>query len=293
MLPQVEHFSLCRKSSGNTKRRSVKKMSDVNKSESNKISMNFPNKNDKTLLLELQEANETLSDLNEQLTVQLQALQKKLTESESHNQSVKPLLATIRDQQSEITSLNSSLSEMRKQNENLLELAKSEKKLKEENASLQINLNQRNLELEQFKEQLRQTNQYIAVQAEQKQQALQQKNRYISDLEESLAQRSKQLQKINVDLADSFSNVSDKIANFNEVVVSVKKTIYSNWILIGLFSLIVAFSFIKLTSIDKNVQTVSKTVSSTYSAVTKGLYDPNGVSVLKGTQSAIEWATKK
>lgn len=77
----------------------------------------------------------------------LEELQRENEQLKAQQQPLEPLLQTIRQQEQEITRLNSSLIGERRQNEQLLELAKSEKqlheqneKLRNENASLQQSL---------------------------------------------------------------------------------------------------------------------------------------------------------
>lgn len=66
----------------------------------------------------------------------LEELQQENDRLKSQQTAIEPLLQTIRQQEQEITRLNSSLIAERQQNEKLLELAKNEKKLHEENMKL-------------------------------------------------------------------------------------------------------------------------------------------------------------
>lgn len=82
----------------------------------------------------------------ELMILKLEELQKENDRLKASQQPIEPLLQTIRQQEQEITRLNSSLIGERQQNEKLLELAKNEKKLyeenmklKRENGSLQLN----------------------------------------------------------------------------------------------------------------------------------------------------------
>lgn len=78
---------------------------------------------------------EELTD-EERMMNLLEELQKENERLKAQQQSLEPLIQTIRQQEQEITRLNSSLIGERQQNENLLELAKNEKKLHEENEKL-------------------------------------------------------------------------------------------------------------------------------------------------------------
>lgn len=87
----------------------------------------------------------------ELMIVKLEELQRENDRLKSQQTAIEPLLQTIRQQEQEITRLNSSLIGERKQNENLLELAKNEKKLHEENEMLRSEnslLNERRLSYE-------------------------------------------------------------------------------------------------------------------------------------------------
>ena len=72
----------------------------------------------------------------ELMIVKLEELQKENDRLKSQQTAIEPLLQTIRQQEQEITRLNSLLIGERQQNEKLLELAKNEKKLHEENEKL-------------------------------------------------------------------------------------------------------------------------------------------------------------
>lgn len=87
----------------------------------------------------------------ELMIVKLEELQKENDRLKSQQTSIEPLLQTIRQQEQEITRLNSSLIGERQQNEKLLELAKNEKKLHEENEKLRSansQMNERRLSYE-------------------------------------------------------------------------------------------------------------------------------------------------
>lgn len=78
---------------------------------------------------------EELTD-EERMMNLLEELQRENDRLKAQQTAVEPLLQTIRQQEQEITRLNSSLIGERQQNEKLLELAKNEKKLHEENEKL-------------------------------------------------------------------------------------------------------------------------------------------------------------
>ena len=78
---------------------------------------------------------EELTD-EERMMNLLEELQQENSRLKSQQTAIEPLLQTIRQQEQEITRLNSSLIAERQQNEKLLELAKNEKKLHEENMKL-------------------------------------------------------------------------------------------------------------------------------------------------------------
>ena len=87
----------------------------------------------------------------ELMIVKLEELQKENDRLKSQQTAIEPLLQTIRQQEQEITRLNSSLIDERQQNEKLLELAKNEKKLHEENEKLRSansQMNERRLSYE-------------------------------------------------------------------------------------------------------------------------------------------------
>lgn len=90
-----------------------------------------------TLEQELQEENERLQEENERLLQQVGQLQVQLTTMTAREQAVKPLLQTIRQQEQEIMSLNSSLIEERRQNGKLLELTKIHQELNNIQSSLE------------------------------------------------------------------------------------------------------------------------------------------------------------
>lgn len=79
-----------------------------------------------------------LDDLNdeERMMNLLEELQRENDRLKARQQPIETLLLTIRQQEQEITRLNSSLIAERQQNEKLLELAKSEKQLHEQNEKL-------------------------------------------------------------------------------------------------------------------------------------------------------------
>lgn len=78
---------------------------------------------------------EELTD-EERMMNLLEELQKENERLKAQQQSLELLIQTIRQQEEEITSLNSSLTDASKENEKLLELAKSEKQLHEQNEKL-------------------------------------------------------------------------------------------------------------------------------------------------------------
>lgn len=93
---------------------------------------------------------EELTD-EERMMNLLEELQRENERLKAQQQPLEPLLQTIRQQEQEITRLNSSLIGERKQNEKLLELAKNEKKLHEENEKLRSansQMNERRLSYE-------------------------------------------------------------------------------------------------------------------------------------------------
>ena len=93
---------------------------------------------------------EELTD-EERMMNLLEELQRENDRLKAQQQPLEPLLQTIRQQEQEITRLNSSLIGERQQNEKLLELAKNEKKLHEENEKLRSansQMNERRLSYE-------------------------------------------------------------------------------------------------------------------------------------------------
>ena len=86
---------------------------------------------------------EELTD-EERMMNLLEELQRENERLKAQQQPLEPLLQTIRQQEQEITQLNSSLIGERQQNEKLQELAKNEKKLHEENEKLRHENSQMN-----------------------------------------------------------------------------------------------------------------------------------------------------
>lgn len=96
---------------------------------------------------------EELTD-EERMMNLLEELQRENERLKAQQQPLEPLLQTIRQQEQEITQLNSSLIGERQQNEKLLELAKNEKKLHEENYNLRQRLQQSESDRDRLKKQL-------------------------------------------------------------------------------------------------------------------------------------------
>ncbi len=177
-------------------------------------------------------------------------------------QNMEPLLKTIRQQEQEIGRLNSSLIEEQSQNERLLELAKNEKKLNAENLKL---------------------------------------SEKIASLEQQLSQKNAQLHKLstqaealegkfkNLPSNSSIKDFSDTYARAIRVMDSLRWYHIINWGVAVAFAVVVVFNFVGLWMLRSTAKDTLNTTNATQTAVTKGLYAPEGYSVLQGSQSSIEY----
>ena len=195
----------------------------------------------------------------ELMIVKLEELQKENSQLKVKEQTLEPLLKTIRQQEQEITHLNSLLIGERKQNENLLELAKNEKKLNADNEKLKKII-------ADYEMNLKQKDREIA--------ALQQATETITAQTKAIADKMPKVDEVE-QWTKTFRGVDDTISLVN--LASIANTAF-----VVIFMIVTAFTAWQVYHANDNAAVAA--IAAT--AASRALYDHEGYAVLPGTQAS-------
>lgn len=193
---------------------------------------------------------EELTDEEKMMNL-LEELQTENEQLRAKVQPLEPLLQTIRQQEQEITRLNSSLIGERKQNEKLLELAKNEKKLHEENEKLKREIAK-----------LKSENNNLGL-----------NYKLEKDKSENLQDQLNKATKLNI--TDDLQRFTVALKSADDKSRDIMLVHYINLAVVAVFVILAIGS-------GYLSHNASKSAEKTYNAVQNGIYDKDGWSMIPG-----------